>query len=120
MSVIIGLSIILGFFALGEIVSVLISHFMPGSVLGMLFFFFALLMGWVNADRVRPVATFLTRNMTVFFMPAFMGILDQWDIISVSLVEWILVVLLSTIAVFFTSGYTAKKVDQLTKKEEEK
>ena len=123
MSVIVGISILLGFFALGEFVSVLVSHFIPGSVLGMLFLFFSLLMGWVSPERIRPVATFLTKNMTVFFLPAFMGILDQWDIISVNFVGWILVVLLSTIAVFFSSGFTAKKVEQFNKnkrKEEQK
>lgn len=120
MSVIIGFSIILGFLALGEVVSVLLSHFIPGSVLGMLFLFFTLLMGWIKPDRVRPVATFLTKNMTIFFFPAFMGILDQWDIISVNLVGWLVVVFVSTIAVFFSSGYAANKVDQLLKKEEKK
>ncbi len=118
MSVAISFCIILFFLVLGEVASYLISNFIPGSVIGMLLLFVALLLKWVKPENVRPAATFLIKNMPIFFIPAF--ILEQWDIIRLNLVEWILVVLLSTIAVFLTSGFTAKIVMKAKQRKEEK
>ncbi len=120
MSIIIGTLIIFGFLALGEAISYLIGHFVPGSVLGMILLFIALTLKWVKPETVRPVATFLTKNMTIFFIPAFMGILDRWGLISLNFCGWLAVVFLSTVAVFFSSGLTAKIIIKLNGKKEEK
>lgn len=117
MNIVIGIAIILGFLALGEVGAYLMNHFIPGSVLGMILLFIALTLKWVKPDTIRPVAKFLTQNMSIFFIPAFMGILEQWDVIRLNFVEWIIVVLFSTIAVFFSSGYVAKIIIKLTYKE---
>lgn len=119
MSIIIGTFIILGFLALGEAVSYLIGHFVPGSVLGMILLFLALSLKWIKPDTIRPVAKFLTQNMTIFFIPAFMGILDRWGLISLNFGGWLTVVFLSTIAVFFSSGIAAKIIIKLTGRKEE-
>lgn len=120
MSIIIGTLIIFGFLALGDAISYLIGHFVPGSVLGMILLFIALTLKWIKPETVRPVATFLTKNMTIFFIPAFMGILDRWGLISLNFGGWLAVVFLSTVAVFFSSGLTAKIIIKLNGKKEEK
>ncbi len=120
MSIIIGTFVILGFLALGEALSYLIGHFVPGSVLGMILLFIALTLKWIKPETIRPVASFLTQNMTIFFIPAFLGILDRWELISLNLGGWLAVVFLSTIAVFFSSGIAAKIIIKLTNQKEEK
>lgn len=69
---------ILLFYALGEGLSRLMRGFLPGSVLGMLLLFAVLELRWISPDWVRDSATFLTRNMGIFFVPAGVGLVTQW------------------------------------------
>ncbi len=94
-----GIFIILAFLALGLLCSYGIGQFIPGSVLGMALLFLALKFRIVRADDVRPVADFLTKNMTLFFLPASIGIMEQWGIIKMNLIAWILVIAVSTVCV---------------------
>ncbi len=97
-----GIFIILTFLALGMFCSYGIGQFIPGSVLGMVLLFLALKFRIVKADDVRPVADFLTKNMTLFFLPASIGIMDQWGLIKMNILAWILVIAVSTVCVLIS------------------
>lgn len=120
MDVIIGFGIIMAFFAAGECLSVLMGHFIPGSVVGMLLLFLALLTGFIKPRRIEKVAHFLTGNMTIFFIPAVMGIMDLWGFIKMSWLGWLGVIVLSTICVMATTGYTVEGVRFLQRQKERK
>ncbi len=77
-----GIFILLLFLFLGEAVSYYIGSFIPGSVIGMLLLFLALCIGIVKPNDVREVATFLTQNMVMFFIPASVGIMALWGSIA--------------------------------------
>lgn len=112
-------AIILAFLALGTVISTLIGHFIPGSVLGMLFLFAALCLRIVKPEAIRDVATFLTDNMTVFFIPAFIGIMDQWNVIRVSLLGWLFIMIVTTLIVMAVSGIGAEVMSSLNRKDRE-
>lgn len=116
MEIIIGFGIIMAFLAAGECLSILIGHFVPGSVIGMLLLFVALVMKWISPSKIEKVAHFLTGNMTIFFIPAVMGIMDQWGVIRMNWLGWIGVIVLSTICVMAATGYTVQGLMHLTKK----
>ena len=101
-----GIFIILLHLALGFGCSELMNGFVPGSVCGMLLLFASLMLGFVKAESVRAVAEWLTGNMAIFFLPAAIGIMDLWGIVSASWWQWLLIVLLSTIAVMAASGWS--------------
>ena len=113
MNVFIGLFFILAFLAIGNLLSGLLGGFMPGSVIGMLLLFVSLLTGIVQDRWIRQVATFLTDNMMIFFMPAFMGIMDRWGVVKMDLWAWIAVLVLTTILVMLASGLTQTFVEWL-------
>ena len=114
MNIFIGLFIILGFLAIGNLLSALLGGFMPGSVIGMLLLFLSLLAGIVKDKWVRPVATFLTDNMMIFFMPAFMGIMDLWGVVKMDLWSWVAVIVISTVLVMLSAGLTQTLTERLT------
>lgn len=99
-----GIFIILLHLALGFGCSELMDGFVPGSVCGMLLLSASLMLGLVKADSVRCVAEWLTGNMAIFFLPAAIGIMDLWGVVSASWWQWLLIVLFSTIAVMAVSG----------------
>lgn len=116
MEIIIGFGIIIAFLALGECVSILIGGFIPGSVIGMLLLFVALMCKVVKPARIEKVAHFLTGNMTIFFIPGIAGIIDQWGLIRLNWLGWLGVIVLSTILVMATAGHTVQGVDMLCRK----
>lgn len=116
MRVITGIFVILAHLVAGNLLSGLIGGFMPGSVIGMVLLFITLRTGIVKEHWVRTVATFLTDNMTMFFMPAFIGIMDLWGIISMNFLSWLIVVVLSTVLVMLSSGYTHSIIERFSHK----
>lgn len=113
MQIITGFFIILAHLVAGNLLSELLGGSIPGSVLGMILMFISLLTGLVKDYQIRRVATFLTDNMTIFFIPAFMGIMDLWGIIRMNLLAWIAVVVLSTVLVLMSAAFAQEGMDSL-------
>ena len=111
MQIITGFFIILVHLVAGNLLSGLIGGFVPGSVIGMILLFISLMTGLVKDHQIRRVATFLTDNMTVLFLPAFMGIMELWGLVKMDLLAWVGVVVLSTILVLLAAAYTQQGVD---------
>ena len=120
MNILIGIFVILAHLVAGNILSGLIGGFLPGSVIGMILLFISLRTGLVKDYQVRTVASFLTDNMTILFMPAFIGIMDLWGLISMNLWAWLAVVVISTILVMVSSGCTQAFFERLSDKNNSK
>lgn len=73
--------VIMLFYALGELLSAAMNHFIPGSVLGMFLLFISLQMRVVQPRQVGDAAKLLTRNMGIFFIPAGVGMVTQWALL---------------------------------------
>lgn len=72
-----GIFVIFLFYALGIFLSRLTGEFLPGSILGMILLFLALLSGVVKNDGLKPVASVITRNMALFFVPVGVGVIES-------------------------------------------
>lgn len=116
MQIITGFFIIILHLVAGNLLSGLIGGFVPGSVIGMVLLFISLITGLVKDHQIRRVATFLTDNMTVLFLPAFMGIMELWGLVKMDFLAWIGVVVLSTVLVLLAAAYTQQGVESLESK----
>ena len=114
MEVLTGFFIIIAHLAAGNLISVLSGDFLPGSVAGMVLLFISLLTGLVKDWQIRKVAGFLIDNMTIFFLPAFMGIMDLWGVIRLDLWAWLSVMVLSTILVLLAAAYTQEGIERIS------
>lgn len=115
MLVIKGVFIILAFLFLGNATSALTGEIIPGSVFGMLELFLALVFKIVKPSDIRSVADFLTKNMTIFFIPAAIGIMEEWELISLNFWGWIAVTVISTVMVLLSAGYIQQLLQNLKK-----
>ena len=104
--------VILLFYCLGELLSCLMGHFIPGSVLGMLLLFVALSTGLLRIGYVDSTATFLTRNMGLFFVPAGVGLLTQIDLIARYWPLILISVVLSTVLVIIVVATTQQRFER--------
>lgn len=82
MNMIKGIFIILLFYFVGQLISYLISGFVPGSIIGMLLLFLCLHLKFIRPDNVSTVADAFTKNMAVFFIPAGVGLMGSFGLLS--------------------------------------
>lgn len=106
------------FSLLGEILSAAIASFVaiPGSVIGMVLLFLALHFKLLKMEAVEEVGTWLTDNMALFFIPAGVGLMTNFDILGG--VWWqLLIILLATVIVLL--GFVGQIVQRLIARSEE-
>ena len=111
-----GLFIILFFYAIGEVVSYLIHGFIPGSVLGMIFLFTALFFNWLNPNHVRDTATLITKNMALFFVPAGVGLMTYYNLLSSSWVAILAIIVISNLLVIASVALIQERLEKKANK----
>lgn len=106
---------ILLFYFLGEMLSILIKGFLPGSVIGMMLLFLSLFFKILNPENVRSAATTITKNMAVFFIPAAVGLMAYGELVSKNLVAIILAISISTILTMITVALIQERMEKRRK-----
>lgn len=103
---------ILFFYLLGVGISFLMGGFIPGSVVGMVLLFAALALGWIKPRQVENVAQFLIRYMVLFFLPAAVGVMTAWEMISQNAAAIATATLISTVAIIAVVGVVQQKMER--------
>lgn len=106
---------ILLFYFLGELLSILIKGFLPGSVIGMMLLFLSLFFKILNPENVRSAATTITKNMAVFFIPAAVGLMAYGELVSKNLVAIVLAISISTILTMITVALIQERMEKRRK-----
>lgn len=105
-----GILIILVYLILGNCLSYVIDNFIPGSVFGMILLFISLQIGFVKEESIESIATFLTTNMTLFFLPPAIGLMASYKILGDNILTIVLSVVVSTILVIAVVGKIQDKI----------
>ncbi len=124
MKIYLQLLIIFGFSFIGNAISNVFRLPVPGSILGMILLFLALQFKILEFRHVDEAGSFLINNMTILFLPAGVGIMAKWNLISHFWAQILLIVvgaliinmlilgkLVEWIKVKFEGDYVALKPD---------
>ncbi len=124
MKIYLQLLIIFGFSFIGNVISNVFRLPVPGSILGMILLFLALQFKLLEFRHVDEAGSFLINNMTILFLPAGVGIMAKWNLISHFWAQILLIVvgalvintlilgkLVEWIKVKFEGDYVALKPD---------
>lgn len=124
MKIYLQLLIIFGFSFIGNVISNVFRLPVPGSILGMILLFLALQFKILEFRHVDEAGSFLINNMTILFLPAGVGIMAKWNLISHFWAQILLIVvgaliinmlilgkLVEWIKVKFEGDYVALKPD---------
>lgn len=98
------LAIILFIAFLGEVLNLLIPLSVPASVYGMILLYTALMTKLIKLESVKETALFLVEIMPIMFVPAGVGLLESYDVLSPVLVPVAVITIVSTIVVMAVSG----------------
>lgn len=101
----------------GEVLSYLIPLPIPASIYGIIILFVGLLTKLIPYEAVKDTGHFLIEIMPVMFIPAAVGLLESWDIIKHSVIQYFVVTIVTTILVMAVAG---RVTQAFTKKGENK
>lgn len=116
MEVILQLVIILGACFAGEVLSKLLPFAFPGSVIAMLLLLALLLLDWLKEKHISTVGDFLLKNMSMFFIPSALGIVEHFALISEAIVPFLLICAITMVLTFAATAYTVMLVRKLQKR----
>lgn len=90
------LFILLLFQLLGEASVQLLHLFVPGPVMGMVYFFVALVLWKPMKGYVEDLSKFITTHLSLFYIPAGVGMIEYFDLFGKYGVGMVLTILIST------------------------
>lgn len=108
-----------GIFALciaGEGIASVLPFAFPGSAIAMILLFLAFLLNVIKPSNLEETGNFLLGNMSVFFIPAAVGLMDCFGKIKSALLPIFIICILSTILTFAATAYTVRLTIFLQKK----
>lgn len=102
------LSYIIAISFLGEILSNIIPLPIPASIYGIIILFLLLLFQIIKIDKVEDTARFLIEVMPIMFIPAAVGLLESWNVIKGSIMQYIILIIITTVLVMIITGKIAQ------------
>lgn len=105
-------AVIFAFLAIGELIVWLTGVPVPSSIIGMILLTASLQSGKLKLSHVEGFANFLTRNLGFFFVPAGVGVMRCFGIISE---QWAAIVTATVVSTFIIIAVTGW-VHQLTRR----
>ncbi len=94
---------------------------LPGSVIGLLLLALSLILKIIKVEYIQDGAGFLIGVLTLFFIPATVGVIDYPELISTTGLLIILAVIASTLISIYVTGLLSQLIEkkELAKKETE-
>lgn len=109
---------ILFFYFIGELLSLLLKGFLPGSIIGMVLLFLSLFFKILNPENIRSAATTITKNMAVFFVPAAVGLMAYVELVTQNAVAILMAIMVSTLLTIVSVALVQDKMEKNRKKSE--
>lgn len=95
---------------IGEVFHDLIPLPVPASIYGVILMFLCLELKLIPISAVKETGHFLVEIMPLMFIPAAVGLLNAWDVIRPTWMQYIAATFLSTFAVMVVSGLVTQAV----------
>ncbi|OED31581.1 CidA/LrgA family protein [Planococcus maritimus] len=108
--IIVQLLVLYGFLLIGEAIQALLQLPMPGSIIGFLLLFGALLLKIYPLEWIDAGATFLLSFLSLYFIPATVGVVDYGPLFSGRGVWLLPIVSISTLITMAAAGFASQRM----------
>ena len=119
LSIIGEIAIVFGICLVCEGIVSLLPFTFPASVLSMLVLLALLLTGVLKQRHISRVSGFFVGNMAFFFLPSCVGLLEHWGTLSVVLLPFFAVAVLTTPLVYAATAWTIQLLMARQRRKEE-
>lgn len=92
----------------------------PGSVLPMIVLFLLFALKWIKTDDVKETSGLLLGNMMLVFVPSFVSIMNYFNILKYVAVQFILIIVISTVVTFLVGGAVVSLITRLQERHQMK
>lgn len=116
MKVITQIGIVFMICLMGEGIAKILPIPFPASVISMILLFILLLSKILKPDHIKEKSDFLLKNMAFFFMPGGVTIMENYELLKGSIVQLIVICLVTLILTFAATACTVKAVMKLQNK----
>jgi len=119
--IIIQIGILNIYYYIGEGIVSLLHVPLPGSIIGLLLLALSLIFKIIKVEYIQDGAGFLIGVLTLFFIPATVGVIDYPELLSTTGLLIILAVIASTLISIYITGLLTQMIEkkEQTKKETE-
>ena len=118
MKIIIQTGIIFAICWLSQIIEAILPFDFPASVIGMILVFLLLLLKILKVEHIKEKTDFILGNMSFFFLPAGVSIIQYLDVLKNTIVQLFIICLVSTVLTFAACAYSMKAVMRLMERRE--
>lgn len=101
---------------IGELLHALIPLPVPASIYGLVLMLAALISGVLKLEMIENAAQFLIDIMAVMFIPAAVGLIEQWGSLRSFLVPAAVITVLVTVIVLAVTGRVTQRMIRIEKK----
>ncbi len=108
MKIIKQVGIIMGICWLSQIIEHYLPFSFPASVIGMILLLVCLLTGILKLEHIQEKSDFLLSNMSFFFLPASVSMINYFDILKSNLVPIIVISVVTTVLTFAATAYSIR------------
>ena len=99
----------------GEVIKRAAGLPIPGSIYGLVLMLAALITGIIKLPQVEETADFLVSIMPVMFIPAAVGLMDVWGVLSKILLPVTVITVITTVMVMTVTGHVTQLFMSLKK-----
>jgi len=114
-----GLTILIGYAFLGELIHYLFDLPLPGNVIGLILFVISLFTGLIKIEQVEEISGTILKHFSFFFIPVIVSILTVISVIMENVATIAVSLIGSTFIVLLTTGWIVKLSVKRNKQEKE-
>lgn len=108
--------IIMGISFLGELLKYFLPFPIPASIYGLALMLAALMSGIVKLKEVEAAGDFLIETMPMMFIPAGVGLMNEWDALSDIWLPFLVIIAVTTVVVMGVTGRVTQGIIRLDQK----
>lgn len=107
------LTLLIAVYELGCLISQYLPISIPGNIVGMALLLTLLATGIVKAKHVGDACDYMVDNMSIFFIPAGVGIMGCFTLLQDAALKFAFVCIVTTVIVFLATSLTVRLVSRL-------
>lgn len=108
--IIIQIGLLYVLFYIGETIQQTFQLFIPGSVIGLILLFLLLMSGLMPLRFIEQGASFMTRHLVLFFIPATVGMMQYYELFIGEGMSLLALTIVGTVLVMVVSGIVSQKL----------
>ncbi len=108
--------LVIAIYEAGCLLASILPFSVPGNIMGMVLLLVLLLTGLLKARHVDGACNWMLDNMSLFFIPASVGIMGSMALLDGTLLKFLAICAITTVLVFVVTSYTVVAVSRLMRR----